>query len=231
METARVRSIISAGVAVWTIAVMAVHADVNERVAIDIRLRLDQSIAIGQIAADLKREVDAIWEPYGIRVEWTDADAIDAPANPVSLDVKVEREFERVRVGWPLILGHVDLTPAASVWRPIRVSIDATEQALSERTTGRSTGPGPVLDRHMAVALGRVLAHEIGHVLLGPPFHDRAGLMRAALQPNELGEPDRAPFRLTCSGVVRLRNRLRALMGDPQLDPLGAPCIEVKTAR
>ena len=40
--------------------------------------------------------------------------------------------------------------------------------------------------------------------------------MRASFRPEQLGDPDRTPFRLTCRGVDRLRNRLRALSGEPQ---------------
>ena len=64
-----------------------------------------------------------------------------------------------------------------------------------------------------ARALGRVLAHEIGHVLLSAPYHDEAGLMRAVFRPDELAGPDRAPFRLTCGGIGRLRSRVRMLTG------------------
>jgi hypothetical protein len=92
--------------------------------------------------------------------------------------------------------------------RPIRVSLDATASVLATRSVPR------VSDRDLARALSRVLAHEIGHVLLGAPYHDQAGLMRAVFLPEELADPDRRPFRLTCNGIARLGSRLRALTKD-----------------
>ena len=76
------------------------------------------------------------------------------------------------------------------------------------------------LERRAAVpGLGVVVVHEqddLGHVLLGPPYHDDEGLMRPAFRPNELGDPDRAPFRLTCGAVNRLRHRIRVMAEDRQ---------------
>jgi hypothetical protein len=207
----------------------AVDADAGERFDVAIRLRVDRSIEARRVTPFMKREVEAIWEPYGVRLEWTDADGAETPVKTVSLDVTVERELEeRYRIRSPVVLGHTDVTPEAPAWRPIRVSFDATEEVLAERAFTRAAIGGMVLERDVGLALGRVLAHEIGHVLLGPPFHDRAGLMRAAFRPTELAEPDRRPFRLTCNGATRLRNRLRALSGDPLRERRGAPCIHIQ---
>jgi hypothetical protein len=244
------RSIASLVTALCAFAVTAVHADVSERFEVGIRLRVDPLIASRRITGLMKDETDAIWRPYGIQLEWTDAAASEPAPNSVSLDAIVERQFERPeRMGWPTILGRAFVKSDAPNWGPIRVSFDATELVL--RTTGRATTAGLVLDRELARALGRVLAHEIGHVLLGVRDHDRAGLMRAAFPADQLAEPDRTPFRLTCSGVDRLRSRLRGFADNPQpglqhnsttLDlegfrgtrsesPGGTSCIRIQHAR
>jgi hypothetical protein len=157
----------------------------------------------------VKAETEAIWGSYGVRFEWTDAEAPESPANRMLLDARVERRFERrLQMEWPAILGSTTLAPDAPIWRPIRVSFEATERALALRSLGSLARI--VLDPELGRALGRVLAHEIGHVLLGRPHHDPAGLMRASFPAEELGDPDRTPFRLTGGGVDRLRGRLRA---------------------
>jgi hypothetical protein len=248
------RAIASFVVALFACGFPAIHADVNERFAVHIRLRVEPSLASRRMTDRLKSETEAIWEPYGVRLEWTD-DAADpgsaASSNGLSLNASLERQFEqRVRVKWPPVLGRVEVSPDASNWRSIRLSADATESVLARRTTGRPAMAGIVLNTELARALGRVLAHEIGHVLLGPPFHDPAGLMRGSFPAEELRESDRTPFRLTCSSVDRLGDRLVALRGDPQLVQLhnsttfdfegflatrsdssvGASCIPVQSA-
>jgi hypothetical protein len=202
------------GVAPFACTDGVIHADVSERYAVAIRLRVDSSITPRRMTERVKAETEAIWGPYGVRLDWTDADAPESPANRMLLDATVERRFEqRLQMEWP-VLGRATVTPDAPLRRPIRVSFDATERALALRTSVPLARI--VLDPELGRALGRVLAHEIGHVLLGPPHHDQAGLMRASFRAEELGDPDRTPFRLTCGGVDRLRSRLRALGADLQ---------------
>jgi hypothetical protein len=72
-------------------------------------------------------------------------------------------------------------------------------------------------DQAVARALGRVLAHEVGHVLLGlPSYHDHEGLMRASFRSNDLRAFDDKPFRLSDQSLARLRSRIAALLdGQP----------------
>jgi hypothetical protein len=221
------RSIASLVAASCVCAASVIHADVSEPFEVDVRLRVDRSLTSRRLTDQLKTEAEAIWGPYGVRLEWSDDEAaLESRGNGVSLDVSLERQFERrLRMKWPAVLGRVALRADASNWLSIDVSVDATESVLARRTTGQPAMAGMVPDPELARALGRVLAHEIGHVLLGPPYHDRAGLMRAAFRTDQLGEPDRTPFRLTCSGVDRLRGRLRVLSSNPSASSVGASCI------
>ena len=198
--------------------VTAIRAGVSQTFAIGIRLRVEPSIASRHISDRLKTETEEIWGLYGIHIEWSDASSPEFTPNNISLDASLERHFENPRRRqWPPVLGRVVLNPDTPNWKTIHVSFDATESVLALRPAGRTSTAGIVLDQELSRALGRVLAHEIGHVLLGAPYHDRAGLMRAVLRPKELAEADRAPFRLTCDGLGQLRRRLRALAPDAQL--------------
>jgi hypothetical protein len=194
----------------------AVDMAASEPFAVAIRLRVDRSISAGRFTDRLKTETEAIWGMYGIEFAWSDADDDAPPPSTVSLDVRVERRAEeRRQTESPTVLGHVVMKPPLPAWRPIHLSLNATERVLAERM-GERPSAGIVLDRELARALGRVLAHEIGHVLLDVSDHDRTGLMRAAFRGDFLADPDRRPFRLACSGVDRLGKRLRELTGEPQ---------------
>jgi len=56
--------------------------------------------------------------------------------------------------------------------------------------------------------IGRVIAHEIGHWLLGTRGHSATGLMRAVQGVSELAEPGRTSFRLDPGDVLRLKKRV-----------------------
>jgi hypothetical protein len=78
-----------------------------------------------------------------------------------------------------------------------------------------------VMDRHYAAAslaraqsgrwaiLGHVLAHEIGHVLLGTDRHSPGGLMRAAWDHKYLDRMATAPLLFTPNEVRSIQQRLK----------------------
>lgn len=215
MEHVVSRSAIGILVLLLGVASMAAaqnHLTVPSRTLV-VRLSFDSSVPSRRITARLKDEAEAIWRPYGIEFDWTTAEAPTRAEGSVALDARIERQFDRDRrLASPKVLGLVEMNPDTPSRQPIYVSFEAIESVLAQRTT-RSLA-GIVLDRDLARALGRVLAHEIGHVLIGAD-HDRAGLMRAAFSAEELAKPDSRPFRLTCSSTDRLRRRL-AMHEDTQ---------------
>jgi len=216
--TIAARAGVAAVIAMLTASVLVAHAAAGEQLTIRTRLRIDRSIAPRRVAAELRQEAEAIWEPYGVRLEWVDAETTDPGTGGVSVDVTVVRRFTgAARAGSVSILGRTFLATETAVWRPIQVSFDAVEDALSERTAGRVSGAAMVLDVELARVLGRVLAHEIGHVLINAPEHDSTGLMRATFSPNQLVAPDRWPFRLTCATADRLRHRFQVRYGGVPL--------------
>ena len=66
--------------------------------------------------------------------------------------------------------------------------------------------PSAFRDLVLGRALGRALAHEIGHFLLRSRVHSAAGLMRAIQPVSDLVAPDRHDFSLSPDQVTRLRH-------------------------
>ena len=197
------------------LAVGAIHANECEPFVVNVHLQVDRSIRSRVIPADLKDETEALWRPYGVHLEWTDSPVPGAAPSGLSLEVILERRIidEPGLPKWAPVLGLASVKRNGPSARPIRVSLDATESVLSLRKFSRTSAGWIVDDHDLGRALGRVLAHEIGHLLLVAPYHDDVGLMRAVFRPDELADPDRTPFRLTCIGVARLNGRVGLLTG------------------
>jgi len=219
--------------AVCVCASVGIHADVCEPFVVNVHLQVDRSIRSRVIPADLKNETEVLWRPYGVHLEWTDSPAPGAVPSGLSLEVILERRIIDAPglPTWATVMGLTSVKRNGPSARPIRVSLDATESVLALRRASRTSAGWIVPDHDLGRALGRVLAHEIGHLLLGAPYHDEVGLMRAVFRPDELGEPDRTPFRLTCSGVTRLRGRIGLLTGTAHelIDP--ETCLHGRTVR
>ena len=219
--------------AVCVCATAGIHADVCEPFVVNVHLQVDRSIRSRVIPADLKNETEVLWRPYGVHLEWTDSTATEVAPSGLSLEVILERRIldEAGLPKWTTVLGLASVKRNGPSARPIRVSLDATESVLALRTISRTSSGWMVPDHDLGRALGRVLAHEIGHSLLGAPYHEDVGLMRAMFRPDELAGPDRTPFRLTCIEVGRLRGRLGFLTGtEPEpVDP--ETCIQGHAAR
>lgn len=66
------------------------------------------------------------------------------------------------------------------------------------------------------VLMGRVIAHEIGHLLLGPNAHSRTGIMKAAWSARELGMLAAHEMFFTPEQSSRIEARLAALVLQPQ---------------
>jgi len=95
---------------------------------------------------------------------------------------------------------------------PVRISFDAVTALLDNHRGSTQL----IHDYSLAAALGRVVAHEIGHVLLGSPaYHDNDGLMRTTFFPDDLARPERSRFLLAQHSVMRLRERIAELTVMP----------------
>ncbi len=177
----------------------------TERLAVHVNVSFDDSITSQAIKAGAMEEAAMIWKIYGVDLQFAKPSADAA----LSLDVFVERTPpSRKHTGEPTVLGHTTIASALTSQAPLRISFDAVTALLDSQH-----GVNPLLhDYAIAAALGRVVAHEIGHVLLGmPAYHDTDGLMRTTFFPDDLARPERSRFMLTHRSVARLRSRIAVI--------------------
>jgi hypothetical protein len=100
----------------------------------------------------------------------------------------------------------------------IVLSIDAITRLVDETywlNRRVADWPAGVEQELVGRAAGRVLAHEIGHYLLGWRAHTPDGLMRAGFGASALLDPARLGFEIPRQLVPRLSGRLAQLAGAP----------------
>ena len=70
--------------------------------------------------------------------------------------------------------------------------------------------------REFEVILGRVIAHELGHLLLGKKAHSHAGIMHSRWRAHDLGLSRQAAMLFLPVEAKRIRAKVRArITGSP----------------
>ena len=141
----------------------------------------------------MKDETSKVWSLFDVRIDWVDPG--DAVASAIDVTVFLEESAEptphRVsKRGGGVVLAalHLPDTPCGTGVARVWVTQAKLYAAL---IPGESPFPSlpEKYDLLLSRALGRALAHEIGHYLLGTSRHTALGLMRAHFSPLELLEP------------------------------------------
>jgi hypothetical protein len=155
-------------------------------------------------------EAARIWRRYDVSF----AAADDGPCDPenrqaVTVTIDIGHDPQSSDAG----LGAIRFTAEGTPEPVIVLNFDAvTRIATSAPVLGvhPALWPAGLRDEIIARALGRALAHEIGHFLLRSPHHASSGLMQARQKGSVLGSPDERPFVLTSVDQARLRVALAA---------------------
>jgi hypothetical protein len=160
-----------------------------------------------------------IFRQAGIRIVWIQCDASNAlpPSSP--------GECEQPPTAGELIMR---LTEGPRVPRPLRGVAVATDagRVLGDSYVGRQPGGGALatvywdrvkdLGRHtgvgMPAVLGRAMAHEIGHLLLGAHRHSNTGLMRGVWSPETLRRDHVTDWRFSEEEADLMRDTVTSLM-------------------
>jgi hypothetical protein len=180
----------------------------------------------GAILSQAIRWSHDIWRPFADVCFGTDRDVEPATAM-TTLTVSLTERIVTEGVDDSSSLGgieFVDDRPSTT----LTVSVGAARQLVSAtKWQGRavSTYPPFVANQLMARALGRAIAHEVGHYLLASKRHTRHGLMRAQFSGAELVRGDHALDSLEADQIARLRGRFteraEAVPPAPARRPIG----------
>jgi hypothetical protein len=169
-------------------------------------------------------EADRIWRSRGVEVVPV------AKASVPHEDVRLILEFASLSSAPAASRGKKGeaTTGLGSIWfdedgapgDTITIDDEAVMARIAQTTLNHrplADWPPGVVDLAMGRALGRVLAHELGHYLLRSKIHQASGLMRAAFSGADLAAWARTRFVLDSSMLPRLRANLARieLLKDP----------------
>jgi len=177
-----------------------------------------------RLIAAVLAETAAIWRPSGVSFVWRFMPGVlkSSPANqpeaylPNTLRLTIGEDRGvgrdgRVPLGW-IVFDDVTL-PEQEIYLS-----HANARTMMESAAGvvGIVEQMPIAQREtlLARAMGRALAHEMGHYLLASKAHTERGLMKAVLSAVELFQPDSAAFR-----IEPAQRRLVAarLLGEPMV--------------
>ena len=153
------------------------------------------------IVAKAKAETDLVFRSAGVTIVWRDCDVFPTPAEQ-------EREpwfIVRLRTGKPpLTVGPASLDVMGKAFVEEHgggTMADAYFQAV-QATSAQHHGESGVL-------LGFVMAHELGHLLLGAG-HTPDGVMQAAWSQKQMDALRQRWLRFTQEGAARIRRSLES---------------------
>jgi hypothetical protein len=149
-------------------------------------------------------EAEAIWAPAGMAFEWT-RDASNEDASRLAIEVTIDDRRPPVgrdgALGWLTFTGdHPD--------RVIHLSRASAEDLL-RGSPGLIDATITSHEAFIARALGRALAHEMGHYILRSKVHTPRGLMRAAWTSSQTFAVSRDGFALTAQERATAAGNLR----------------------
>lgn len=198
-------------IAVWSLMGPApLAAAVRAEASVSIRIYNYAAVPPAQME-DARTAADLIFRTTGIRLQWMNCRVPGSEAHGAI----VHECAEQVHEGREFILRLVERIPADGN-DASRVLALGTSM-LDRQTQGgvlvtvdlfpvRRIAEGAATDP--SILLGRAIAHELGHLLLGRADHPRSGLMRAFWSKDELRGVRPTDWRFSPSEAVRMRQGL-----------------------
>ena len=162
-------------------------------------------------------EADAIWRASGVTFVWRPVPRATAtrldppPAGAGALRIVIGdghgvSHDNRLPLGW--IAFDDDGTPAQDIYLSYRNAV--AFMGNSPGVAGLVTQMPPLeIEIKLARAMGRALAHELGHYLLASKAHTGRGLMQASHTASEFFEYSRRGFSIDAAQRQAIAARLR----------------------
>jgi hypothetical protein len=153
-------------------------------------------------------EVRDIWKPY-VDLDFADIGNADGSGYDDGLRLLIV-DIPRTQAPDGATLGWIEFPTPGGPSNVITVSLPIVTRLIDEsRWGGRPIKDLPAGLRRQFVrrALGRVIAHEIGHYLLRSSAHAPSGLMRGRLAAADILDRNPANIRLRPTEIERLERR------------------------
>jgi hypothetical protein len=187
----------------WNVPLAATESETS-----DVRIRiLDYARIANDVLAQAQQRVTDIYIGIGVQIRWQ---VTALPLDPSSSGADTVTE--------PSEFVLIVLSPNMS--RRLKIARDAVGMAIVPPQGGgriayvlfdRVTLAARAARSDVPDVWGRVMAHEIGHLMLPDGSHSGSGLMRADWKIKELHRPLHSAFEFTNSQGEAIRRRFRRL--------------------
>jgi hypothetical protein len=150
------------------------------------------------VIAAASAEAANIWAPYGVAVDVAGTCRV-APDHAETLTITIRRSSPSSEQ-WQGTLGTIVFDVDGAPQPFVTVYFDRLMELISNAptwVTNERLWPRALRQQIVGRALGRVIAHEIGHFVLRSREHASGGLMRKVHASDELIAPDRTRFALS----------------------------------
>lgn len=209
------RVMFSGRVAALAIVALSVARLAVAEMCFEVNLRFSGRAPSRSLIESMTREASAIWQRYDVRLQWSAEGQRSAPdsarcaASTGSFDAFVVPRRARAAIGRP-VLGTTWVKPGAVDHVPVYIDQGASERLIESLTSADLAvlvGRPFIGPKDLGRALGRVLAHEIGHVILAARVHQTRGLMRPVFLATDLVAHQRKSYSLSDAELAGLRER------------------------
>jgi hypothetical protein len=141
------------------------------------------------IVSGALNEASAIWKAAGVELKWRLSDGSSRASEPSTVEVTLDHARGTVS-GGDLPLGWINFNSSGVPDGIVHLSYRNVLQ-LIDATDAYRNRPAGYKELLAARALGRALAHELGHHLTASKIHSSSGLMKARFFLDELFSPTR----------------------------------------